>query len=86
MKIEADKVLLSTYSVEVQALQANVSEAQAKLNRLQERDTEIRQQKEELESAISRGEELIQRQTESTSLRVFRLRGSFVATTLQPTH
>ncbi|KAI0758387.1 Spc7 kinetochore protein-domain-containing protein [Irpex lacteus] len=70
---------IAEQDVEVQALRANVSEAQAKLNRLQERDTEIRQQKEELGSAISRGEELIQRQTESTSLRVFRLKDELEA-------
>ena len=62
-------------SVEVQALQANVSEAQAKLNRLQERNAEAELQKQELESAIARGQDLIQRQTESTSLKVLRLKG-----------
>ncbi|KAI0095293.1 Spc7 kinetochore protein-domain-containing protein [Irpex rosettiformis] len=68
------KVSIAEQDVEVQALQANVSEAQAKLNRLQERDAETELQKEELESAIARGEEQVQRQTESTSLKVLRLK------------
>jgi hypothetical protein len=59
----------------VQALQANVSEAQAKLNRLEEREREIQLQREELEAGIARGQELIQRQTASTSLEVLRLKG-----------
>lgn len=62
-------------SVEVHALQANVSEAQAKLERLAEKNAEIESQRQDLVSAIAHGEEVIQRQTESTSSEAFRLKG-----------
>lgn len=66
------------FSVEVQALQANVSEAQAKLDRLEEKNKEIDTQKEGLLTAIAHGEEVVQRQTESTSSEVIRLKGLFL--------
>ncbi|KAI0706070.1 Spc7 kinetochore protein-domain-containing protein [Cytidiella melzeri] len=73
------KASIADQDLEVQAQRANVSEAQAKLNRLQEREAEIQIQKEDLESAISHSQELIQRQTESTSSEVFRLKDELEA-------
>ncbi|KAI0344137.1 hypothetical protein BDW22DRAFT_1483249 [Trametopsis cervina] len=73
------KVSIAEQDVEVQALHANVSEAQAKLDRLKERSAEISSQKQEQESAISHGKELVQRQTESTSSEVLRLKNELEA-------
>ena len=51
-----------------------MSEAQAKLQRLQEKDVEIEDQKREITAAIAQAKRVIHIQTESTSSEVFRLK------------
>ena len=61
--------------MELQAFRDGVSEAEAKLNRLSQKLSEIESQKEEDNAAIDRAEERIHITTESTSSEVLRLKG-----------
>lgn len=61
--------------MEIQAFKANVSEAEAKLKRLNEKLIEIDAQKLENTIAISQAEHMIHIRTESTSSEVLRLKG-----------
>lgn len=63
--------------MEIQAFRANLSEAEAKLQRLQEKHIEIDDQKQEITAAIVQAERVLHIQTESTSSEVFRLKGVF---------
>ena len=65
--------------MELQAFKSSVTEAEAKLKRLDEKLADIEAQKQENTAAIARAEQIIHIQTESTSSEVFRLRGSYVA-------
>ena len=62
--------------MELQAFKSSVTEAEAKLKRLDEKLADIEAQKQENTTAITRAEQIIHIQTESTSSEVFRLRGS----------
>ena len=62
-------------STELEAFRADVSEAKAKLDRLEEKLAETEAQKEEANNAISQAQHVIHVQKESTSAEVFRLRG-----------
>ena len=54
---------------------ADVSEAKAKLERLEEKLAEIESQKEEATTAINQARHIVHIQKESTSAEVFRLKG-----------
>ena len=62
-------------SVEIQASRASISEAEAKLQRLQEKYLEIEDQKQEITAAIAQAQRVIHVQNESTSSEVSRLKG-----------
>ena len=63
-----------TYSTEIQSFKANVTEAESKLQRLQEKLDEVEGQKKELNTAIAEAQRVIQVKTESNSSEVARLK------------
>ncbi|CDO75877.1 hypothetical protein BN946_scf184672.g10 [Trametes cinnabarina] len=69
---------------EIEAFRADVSEAKAKLERLDEKLAEIEAQKEEATTAIAQAKHVIHIQKESTSSEVFRLKDELEA--LQDLH
>ncbi|THG98453.1 hypothetical protein EW026_g3733 [Hermanssonia centrifuga] len=69
------KMTIAEQDTEIQASQANVSEAKAKLERLEEKLVEIETQKQENSSAIEEAQRIVHIQTESTSSEIFRLKG-----------
>ena len=64
------------HSNEIEAFRADVSEAKAKLERLHEKLAEIDSQREEATSAIDKAKHIAHIQKESTSVEVFRLKGT----------
>ncbi|PSR80699.1 hypothetical protein PHLCEN_2v6615 [Hermanssonia centrifuga] len=78
------KMTIAEQDTEIQASQANVSEAKAKLERLEEKLVEIETQKQENSSAIEEAQRIVHIQTESTSSEVFRLKAELEA--LQDLH
>ncbi|KAF7792468.1 hypothetical protein EIP86_003507 [Pleurotus ostreatoroseus] len=78
------KVSIAEQEVELQAFKSSVTEAEAKLKRLDEKLADIEAQKQENTTAITRAEQIIHIQTESTSSEVFRLRDELEA--LQDLH
>lgn len=71
-------------STEIQAFRANVSEAEAKLQRLKEKDAEIEAEKQELTTAIAQAQRIIHINTESTSSEVFRLKSKCIFAPVPP--
>ena len=69
------KVLRVCHSNEIEAFRADVSEAKAKLERLDEKLAEIESQKGEVNTAITQARHIAHIQKESTSVEVFRLKG-----------
>ncbi|THH27079.1 hypothetical protein EUX98_g7108 [Antrodiella citrinella] len=78
------KVTIAEQDSELESYRADVSEAKAKLTRLEEKLTEIDSQKQEATAAISQAERVIHIQKESTSAEVFRLKDELEA--LQDLH
>ncbi|KAI0651524.1 Spc7 kinetochore protein-domain-containing protein [Trametes meyenii] len=78
------KATIAEQSTEIEAFRADVSEAKAKLERLDEKLAEVEAQKEEATSAISKAKHVIHIQKESTSAEVFRLKDELDA--LQDLH
>ncbi|KAI0828296.1 Spc7 kinetochore protein-domain-containing protein [Trametes gibbosa] len=78
------KATIAEQSTEIEAFRADVSEAKAKLERLDEKLAEIDLQKEEATAAISKAKHIIHIQKESTSVEVFRLKDELEA--LQDLH
>lgn len=64
-------------STEIQGFRANVSEAQAKLDRLSEKEAEIEAQKRDLQGAIDDAQHIVQIQTEGTASEVLRLKSIY---------
>lgn len=64
------------FSIEVEALQAEVAEGSDKLHWLEERFQEIEAQKLEAKTAIANAQRLLQIQSNSTRSEVFRLKGT----------
>lgn len=64
------------YSIEVEALQAEVAEGADKLRWLEDRLQEIEAQKLEAKTAIADAQRLLQLQSNSTRSEVFRLKGT----------
>lgn len=64
-------------STEIQGFRANVSEAQAKLDRLSEKEAEIEAQKRDLQGAIDDAQRIVQIQTEGTASEVLRLKSNY---------
>ncbi|KAI0639064.1 Spc7 kinetochore protein-domain-containing protein [Trametes polyzona] len=78
------KATIAEQSTEIEAFRADVSEAKAKLERLDEKLAEINAQKEEATAAISEAKHVIHIQKESTSAEIFRLKDELEA--LQDLH
>ncbi|EIW64941.1 uncharacterized protein TRAVEDRAFT_68623 [Trametes versicolor FP-101664 SS1] len=78
------KATIAEQSTEIEAFRADVSEAKAKLDRLDEKLVEIDAQKAEATSAIAEAKHIIHIQKESTSVEVFRLKDELEA--LQDLH
>ncbi|KAI0374510.1 hypothetical protein BV20DRAFT_1033319 [Pilatotrama ljubarskyi] len=78
------KATIAEQSTEIEAFRADVSEAKAKLERLEEKLEEVEAQKEEATTAISKAKHIIHIQKESTSAEVFRLKDELEA--LQDLH
>ncbi|KAI0768622.1 Spc7 kinetochore protein-domain-containing protein [Trametes elegans] len=78
------KSTIAEQSSEIEAFRADVSEGKAKLERLDEKLSEIEAQKEEATTAISQAKHTIHIQKESTSSEVFRLKEELEA--LQDLH
>ena len=66
-------------SAELEALRADVSEARAKMERLQEKQKEIETETRESNAAIASAQRASQVQQESTSSEVFRLKGGLLS-------
>ena len=64
-----------SFSTELDAYRADVSEAMAKLERLNMRSTELDEDQKEAQGAIAECERIIQIQNNSTKEEVFRLKG-----------
>ncbi|RPD81656.1 hypothetical protein L226DRAFT_555808 [Lentinus tigrinus ALCF2SS1-7] len=73
------KATIAEQSNEIEAFRADVSEAKAKLERLDEKFAEIGSQKEEATTAINQARRIIHIQKESTSAEVFRLKAELEA-------
>lgn len=65
-------------SAELEAFRADVSEARAKMGRLQEKLKEIDSETQEATTAITSAQHALQVQKESTSSEVFRLKGGLM--------
>ncbi|KAH9853039.1 Spc7 kinetochore protein-domain-containing protein [Lenzites betulinus] len=78
------KATIAEQSTEIEAFRADVSEAKAKLERLDEKLGELDAQKEEATASISKAKHIIHIQKESTSAEVFRLKDELEA--LQDLH
>ncbi|KAI0359036.1 hypothetical protein OH77DRAFT_1509753 [Trametes cingulata] len=78
------KATIAEQSTEIEAFRADVSEAKAKLERLEEKLEEVEAEKEEASTAISKAKHIIHIQKESTSAEVFRLKDELEA--LQDLH
>ena len=68
-------ILTWKHSAELEAYLADVSEAKAKLARLEEKQAEFEAQKQENSQAILHAEHVIHIQKESTSAEVLKLKG-----------
>ncbi|KAI8995444.1 Spc7 kinetochore protein-domain-containing protein [Trametes punicea] len=73
------KATIAEQSTEIEAFRADVSEAKAKLERLDEKLAEIEVQKQEVMTAIAQAKHVIHIQKESTSAEVFRLKDELEA-------
>ncbi|OSD05882.1 hypothetical protein PYCCODRAFT_1052347 [Trametes coccinea BRFM310] len=73
------KATIAEQSTEIEAFRADVSEAKAKLERLDEKLAEIEAQKQEATTAIAQAKHVIHIQKESTSSEVFRLKDELEA-------
>ncbi|RDX56232.1 hypothetical protein OH76DRAFT_1427885 [Lentinus brumalis] len=73
------KATIAEQSTEIEAFRADVSEAKAKLERLEEKLAEIESQKEDATTAISQARHIVHIQKESTSAEVFRLKAELEA-------
>ncbi|PIL30949.1 hypothetical protein GSI_07118 [Ganoderma sinense ZZ0214-1] len=73
------KASIAEQSNEIEAFRADVSEAKAKLERLDEKLAEIESQKEEVNTAITQARHIAHIQKESTSVEVFRLKAELEA-------
>ncbi|KAI0735508.1 Spc7 kinetochore protein-domain-containing protein [Earliella scabrosa] len=73
------KATIAEQSTEIEVFRADVSEAKAKLERLEEKLAEIESQKEEATTAINQARHVVYIQKESTSAEVFRLKAELEA-------
>ncbi|TBU34906.1 Spc7 kinetochore protein-domain-containing protein [Dichomitus squalens] len=73
------KASIAEQSNEIEAFKADVSEAKAKLERLDEKLGEIESQKKEANTAINQARHIVHIQKESTSAEVFRLKAELEA-------